>query len=448
MPRLLVAVLAAVLAVPASVGQEAHFQTVCTLYDHDGEAVSGPLQEIQLASFDGEATRVMTESATATFVVDYSSSFTAQARAAFQRAVDIWADHLTSSVPIRVKADFAPLGTNTLGSAGPNVTANFPNRPRANTWYPFALADALAGQDLSPDPGNDFYYDIVAQFSSTNNSFYFGLDGNPPANQFDFTTIVLHELGHGLGFVGSGKVDNGSGADECTGTAGQGCWGFFDGEFFQFPFIFDRFLDDTNGVPMLNQATYGNPSNALGNLLQSRMLFMDSPEVVRLYGEPAPVWAPTPFNEGSSFSHWDEVVVTGTSAALMTPQVARGEAYQDPGDITCAFMSDIGWPLGSGCQFLTVAEEAGPEAGSFRVELAGPNPFRQSTTVRVIRPTAGPLRVVVLDGLGREVARLVDGAEAAEVTVPFVAAGLASGVYRVVAESEGQRASQGVTVVR
>ena len=44
----------------------------------------------------------------------------------------------------------APLASGTLGSAGPNVTANFPNRPIGNTWYPFALADALAGQTRKP----------------------------------------------------------------------------------------------------------------------------------------------------------------------------------------------------------------------------------------------------------------------------------------------------------
>jgi hypothetical protein len=449
MPRLLAAACAAVLALPASVAQPAHFQTVCTLYDHDGEAVSGPLQEIQLseAAPAGEAQRVVTVGATATFEVDYSG-FSAQARTAFQRAVDIWADHLTSPVPIRVQASFAPLASGTLGSAGPNVTANFPNRPLGNTWYPFALADALAGEDLSPDPGDDFFYDIIAQFSSTRSDWYFGLDGNPPPGQFDFVTIVLHELGHGLGFVGSGKVDDGAGEDECEGTSGTGCWGYFDGQFFGRPFVFDRFLDDSSGRPMVDRTVYGNPSNSLGFLLQGGALFMDSPEVVRLYGAPAPVWAPTPFNEGSSFSHWDEEVVTGTSAALMTPQVARGEAYQDPGDITCAFMADIGWPLGSGCQVLTVADEPEPAASAFRVDLAGPNPFRTSTAVRVVRPAAGPLRVVVLDVLGREVARLADGPEAAEVTVAFVPTGLASGVYRIVAESDGRRAAQSVTVVR
>lgn len=30
---------------------------------------------------------------------------------------------------------------------------------------------------------------------------YFGTDGNPPSNQFDFVTVFMHELTHGLGFT-------------------------------------------------------------------------------------------------------------------------------------------------------------------------------------------------------------------------------------------------------
>ena len=450
MTRLLALLALAALA-PSAVGQEALRRTACTLYDHGGEAVSGPALPIQLSEATASgagATRVVTEGASATFVVDYSSGFTTQARRAFQRAVDIWADHLTSPIPIRVQADFAPLSSGVLGSAGPTLTANFRNAPRASTWYPFALADALAGRDLFPDADD---YDIVAQFSSSRSDFYFGLDGNPPNGEFDFATIVLHELGHGLGFVGSGKVDNGSGEAECNGIAGRGCWGYFSGSFAGFPFAFDRFLDDADGVSMLNEVRYENPSLPLGNLLRSQALFVDSPEVVRLYGSPAPVWAPASFDEGSSFSHWDEIVIRGTSAALMTPEVARGEAYQDPGDITCAFLRDMGWPLGTGCQTLTGGGTAAgddPETAALAVDLAGPNPFRQSTAVRVVRPGAGPLRVVVLDALGREVARLHDGPAAAEVSLAFVPSGLASGVYRVVAEADGRVVTRLLTHVR
>ncbi|MDO1502315.1 hypothetical protein Q2T40_19445 [Winogradskyella maritima] len=47
------------------------------------------------------------------------NGFTTQAQTAFQFAVDIWEDLLTSSVPITVNADFGPLDPGVLGGAGP-----------------------------------------------------------------------------------------------------------------------------------------------------------------------------------------------------------------------------------------------------------------------------------------------------------------------------------------
>ena len=442
--------LGAALTAPALAAQPVlHLHsTACTLYAQDGMAVSGPIQDVHTSalSADAEVTTVITRG-TATFQVDYSG-FTSQAQAAFQRAVDIWSTSIVSSVPIRIDAEFAALGATTLGSAGPNLTGNTPGLPRTNTFYPFALADARAGRDLNPEPG-DFFYDIVAQFSSTRTDWYFGLDGNPPTGQFDFATVVLHELGHGLGLIGSGSYDNGSGSDECTGTSGQGCWGYIDGTFYNLPFIYDRLVEDTQGRSILNTGLYGNPSNALGSLFQNGGLYLDSPEVLRILGDRGRLSAPSPFVTGSSYSHWDEFAYPrGTSTALMTPKVAPGEAYQDVGDITCAYMADIGWTLGEGCLDLTVAGERGPGASGFVVSLAGPNPFRGATTVRVARPAAGDLRVTLVDALGREVATLLDGPASAEVEVRVVPGATASGVYRVVVESEGAVRALPLTVVR
>ncbi|MDP2602930.1 MAG: hypothetical protein Q8S00_10100 [Deltaproteobacteria bacterium] len=60
--------------------------------------------------------------------------------------------------------------------------------------------------------------DISATFSSTigtpgclqSSGWYYGFDGNPPAGTIDFVSVLLHELGHGLGFLT--PVDDGIGA--------------------------------------------------------------------------------------------------------------------------------------------------------------------------------------------------------------------------------------------
>ncbi len=363
---------------------------ICTLYDAGGVARPGP--EIAPASVQarrGAASEtVVSQGLAATFQVTYTG-FTPEAQAAFQRAVDIWADHLTSSVPIRVEATFGDLGgcaqglPCVLGSAGPRLVRDWGGTaPRAGTWYPFALADALAGRDLFPPDDDGASADIQAVFNSGFDRFYFQT-GTPPTNLFDFTTIVLHELGHGLGFIGSGDVDDGvidaddSNFQECDGIDGHGCKGIAGGDGVPYPLIFDRFIEAGDGTAFLNGVAYPNNSVVLGDLLQSEDLFVDAPTVRAVYGgERPPIWAPAAFEGGSSFSHWDEILITrGTSAALMTPAISPGEQYDDPGSITCAFFQDMGWPLGAGCSAIVASEPSAldrprrPRTGRLRHRL-------------------------------------------------------------------------------
>ncbi len=263
---------------------------------------------------------------TSTINVNYNG-FSTQAQAAFEYAVDIWENLIVSPVPIEVEANWTPLGkdTNILGSAGPNdYDYNFDNAAYANTLYPIALANSLAGSDLDPTA-----HDINANFNSNYSNWYFGTDGNTPTGKTDFVSVVLHELGHGLGFSGSMDYDFGT---------GQGSW-------WNQPVIYDHFTVNGSGQKLID--TFPNNSVALGNQLISNNLFFNGSNAVAANGGTNPkLYAPSRWELGSSYAHLDGATYgSGSSNALMTPSIAPGEAHHDPGAVTLGIFEDLGWVI-------------------------------------------------------------------------------------------------------
>ncbi len=253
------------------------------------------------------------------------SPWPAEAQTAFNYAVNIWQTLLTPSQTIVVYACWrSDLETGVLGLAGPaDFYRDFTGAPMAGTWYPIALANELAGGDLNgSDP------EINANFSSTFD-WYFGTDGNT-GGKVDFATVVLHELGHGLGFVGSMRV-----------VLRVGSWGYGSG----YPFIYDRFTEDGSGTALLNTAVYPNHSLALGSALTSGAVYFDGPHANAANGgRRVKLYAPSTWQDGSSYSHLDEVF-NNTPNALMTYSLAPGEVVHDPGPVTLGMFEDMGWQV-------------------------------------------------------------------------------------------------------
>jgi len=135
----------------------------------------------------------------------------------YRHVATIWEAALESSQTITISAGWDPLECNRftgfLGAAGPlHYWRDFPGGKPA-TWYPQALANKLAGTNLiagNPDDGSGFgNADIISKFNVNlgkpgcidGASFYLGLDGRAAINQFDFKATLLHEVGHGMGFL-------------------------------------------------------------------------------------------------------------------------------------------------------------------------------------------------------------------------------------------------------
>ncbi|MGZ4709426.1 MAG: SdrD B-like domain-containing protein, partial [Acidimicrobiales bacterium] len=291
-----------------------------------------------------------------TFQVNYSG-FTPAARAAFQRAVDAWAAVLVSPMPIVINATYTTLPPNVLGSAGPKALYRVNGGPFPGQLYPVALANALTSRDL--DTAGE---DIDATFSSTAN-WYLGTDGQVPQGQYDFTTVVLHELGHGLGFIGSATDDGTNGHLGLSGNP-------------TFTTPYDMLAENGSGTAL---STLANPSVALHSALTSSTWLDGSAIRAANGGRPARLYTPGTWSAGSSYSHFDDASHAPSDPdALMTPVLSGGEVHTVPGPLATAVMVDSGWS--------TVAAPTGTLTGTVRT--ASPAGAAAGVTVDVLRPSS------------------------------------------------------------
>jgi len=256
----------------------------------------------------------------------YDPLLGAQRRAGFQRAMDVWTGHLTSTGTIHVQTCFSSLGgtatSAVLGRAGPTwVFANFDRAPERSTWYAASLADTLAGQDLKPGQP-----DVFIEFNAdVDGAVLGGMDwhyGTDVAggDDVDFQTVAMHEMGHGLGFFTSFRSD--------------GSWGYFG-----MPATYDRFLVDASGRRLIDKPT------SVSNVTQP--VFFDGPAARAAYAEvggegPVPIYAPPTFQVGSSISHVDEETFTGL-LGLMSPFYDQGLRDIDP--VVLGILDDMGWTV-------------------------------------------------------------------------------------------------------
>ncbi|WP_420147322.1 T9SS type A sorting domain-containing protein [Spirosoma sp.] len=260
---------------------------------------------------------------TAQFVVSYTN-FTAEARRAFQYAVDIWSTLISSPVPIRIQANWVSMEPNLLGSAGPaSYRYRFDGGQKAQAFYPIALAEKIARRQLNDAAEAD----IVADFNR-NNDWYYGTDGKTPKGQSDLVTVALRELAHGLGFIGFFDV-----VDE-KGIYTQAL-----------PSIYDCFLENGDGKRIVTSTKdFPNNSGPLKAQLSAYNLYLNGAMLKQTTGQRIKTYAPFDFDLAYSVYHLDDATYpVGNPNSLMRAHLNRAEAIHSPGPLVLNFFADMEW---------------------------------------------------------------------------------------------------------
>lgn len=278
----------------------------------------------------------------------------------FEEAARIWGGFLDSSVAIRVRANFDPLTPCTpsggvLGFAGPlQIFRDFPNAPQANTWYAGPLANKLRGQDLNPaedDIATTFNSSVDTGCLGAGTRYYYGFDNANPNGTVNLLVVLLHELGHGLGFL--------SVVDSDDGTLPAGI-----------PDVWSRLMFDRS------QGLYWSAMSSAQRLqsqVNANNVLWDGPSVRIASGflsaaresssGRVELYTPSVLEQGSSVSHWN---ASASPNLLMEPVINAGLPLSL--DLTRQLMRDIGWYRDTTADLVrdTITAVA-PAGGSFNV---------------------------------------------------------------------------------
>jgi hypothetical protein len=249
-----------------------------------------------------------------------SGNLNTQQQTVTEHAFNLWSEKLGGTVPVDINITYVSLPSGVLGAS--YFQPHYWNSA-TQTWYCSTLGNQLAGYDFSPN-----MRDIRLELSS-NFSWNYSISSSPSGSQYDWLTIMLHEITHGLGF--SRMINNDGNYYYITNGGSQANTNY--------PGIYDRQLyQGTSGanLPDLNQSQRAA-------LVVSNNLYAGRPSSYLLNannGTRVKIYAPSNWVGGSSVSHWDNNV---TFTTFMKYSAAPGFRCIVINDKEVAIMLDMGW---------------------------------------------------------------------------------------------------------
>jgi len=237
----------------------------------------------------------------------------ADARARFEDALAYAASVLneTGALDVVVGASQTD-GTGFLASAGTYF-------PLAAGFHPGATLARLSSGTKPFGPSTEEIF-VVVDFG---HPWYFGT-ANPPFTSYDFRSVMLHEVTHGLGFA---SLSNASGASNIS----PGCHT-----------VYDSLMRRRTGNTAIFTGVSPVFSGTVADLISGDLAWGGAAATAAYQPNPAPgLYAPNPFQSGSSLSHWNTGAIVG--GAVMEHAITNGEVQREYAPIDIGALRDIGY---------------------------------------------------------------------------------------------------------
>lgn len=239
---------------------------------------------------------------------------------AMEASIAAWSAVLQGTIPIVVQVRMETPDdpeSSTLASASPVEFFDIAGR-----LVPSALAAQLRNANV-----NNGRPDIEVVYNETVGWDY-ALNGVAAPDAVSFVYTTIHEVGHGLGFTDSFDAETGQLLNAL-------------------PYPYDMYV---NRGSAMSDPVRTHPAPKVLEDLTSNDLFFSGPRAIdasRRSIVPRPMvklYAPSPYEEGSSISHVDQDTYADIRTGLMTPRdFGRGSNTIDI--LTLGIMEDMGYKL-------------------------------------------------------------------------------------------------------
>ena len=265
-------------------------------------------------------------------------------RNAFERVLCVFGNTLRGDFTIRVSARFGSFSGDsptivTLAAAAPCHVAVIPQTGETGLLYPSALARAVFGDDRIRGQGLCNNYDIAVAFNDREGIFHYGQSA--PRGTVDFTSVALHEIFHGLGFLDYIESDGSLLSDMVFDRSGQPLGRI------TLTSVWDRMMYSEAASDRLvgltdeqRRAAITSGDGLLWGGQAGRRAAASKSAGVSSDGRPR-LYAPSVYETGSSVSHLD---------LSIRPDDLLEPFHNNSGDMTLALamLEDMGWNVNAG----------------------------------------------------------------------------------------------------